>query len=398
MEETARDPGRERDSDLAERERAESKLRVAERHLRLALEGSDAYFWDWDLEARRLDVDSRWTQVFGHSADALEALPDVVPALFACEEDMPEVRELFAACCSGAKDTLASKHRVRTRAGNLLWVRIRAKVVDRRPDGAPTRIAGTIADITERKKLRERLEQAERLASIGALAGSMAHEINNPLACVLANLGYAVRELEAVPDRLRAAWAAWTPDGFDELAQALREAEHGAGRVRDIVRGLKRFVGDRAPGGGTRAGLRRAVAQALDAARDDLACCAEVACEIPDALCAEASESGLAQVFTALFVNAAEATNSAPNRVRIAARLLPAEGLVAIEVSDTGTGIAPDALPRVFEPFFTTKGVSGRGLGLSVARGIVKSAGGDIEVESAVGAGSTFRIVLPLAD
>jgi two-component system NtrC family sensor kinase len=393
---TARDAGRQHGGERAERERAESRLRVAERHLRLALEGSDAYFWDWDLEARRLDVDSRWARIFGHDSGGFEAAPLAVPALFTCEEDMPQVSELLAACVSGARDTLASKHRVRTPAGSLLWVRIRAKVVDRCPDGTPTRIAGTIADITERKKLRERLEQAERLASIGALAGSMAHEINNPLACVLANVEYALSAMEAAPAQVRAAWAAWQPGGLEELAQALREADHSACRVRDIVRGLRRFVGERTPGGAC-APLRGAVALALDAARDELARCAEIVSEIPDALFVEVGEAHLVQVFTALLVNAAEATSAAPNRVRIAARALPAEGVVAIEVSDTGAGIAPEALPHVFEPFFTTKGISGRGLGLSVSRGIVKSAGGDIEAESSAGAGSTVRIVLPIA-
>jgi PAS domain S-box-containing protein len=393
--EAARDQ-RKRAEDLAERERAESKLRVAERHLRLALEGAEAYFWDWDLEAQRLDVDSRWTQAFGLESGGLRASADDLPALFACEEDMPQVRELFSACCSGATETLASKNRVRTSAGSLLWVRIHAKVVDRRADGTPTRIAGTLVDITERKKLRERLEQAEHLASIGTLAGSMAHEINNPLACVLANVGFAAHALEGAPERVRAAWAAWEPGGLEELAQALRDADRSACRVRDIVRGLKRFVGERAPVG-TRVALRTAVALGLDAARDQLARCAEVVSEVPDALCVAASESSLVKVFGALFLNAAEATGPAPNRVRVTARATPAEGVVAIEVSDTGTGIAPDALPRIFEPFFSTKGISGRGLGLAVARGIVKSLGGDIEVESALGAGSTFRIVLPLA-
>lgn len=379
--------------ELAQRMRAEARLQVTEQHLRLALEGADAYFWDWDLDASLLDVDLRWAQAFGCASDELQAAPDEVPGFFACAEDAPHVRELFAACRSGAAESLASKHRVRTASGQVRWVRMRAKVVERRPDGTPTRIAGTIADITDRRKLRERLEHAERLASIGTMAGSMAHELNSPLACVLANVEYAARGLEAAPAAVRAAWASCDPGGLEDLGEALREADQGARRVREIVRGLKRFVGGQAPRG-NRTGLQRALAQAIESAREELARCAEVVSDVPETLFAEASESDLVQVFTALLVNAGQATDAVPNRVRISATLA-GSGLVAIEISDTGAGIAPEALPRIFDPFFTTKGLSGRGLGLSTSLAIAKSLGGDVEVESAVGAGSRFRVLLP---
>jgi CheY-like chemotaxis protein len=108
----------------------------------------------------------------------------------------------------------------------------------------------------------------------------------------------------------------------------------------------------------------------------------------------------LGQVFVNLLVNAAQAIgegNAQSNVIRLSAAVLP-DARVAVEVSDTGAGIPPAVLPHIFEPFFTTKPASiGTGLGLSICRSIVQGLGGTIEVQSQPGRGSTFRVVLPVA-
>jgi len=102
-----------------------------------------------------------------------------------------------------------------------------------------------------------------------------------------------------------------------------------------------------------------------------------------------------------LLVNAAQSIpegRAQDNEIRVDARLDPAGGGIRIEISDTGSGISPEQLPRIFDPFFTTRPVGfGPGLGLATCHGIVRSLGGEIQVESKPGAGSTFRVLIPLA-
>jgi CheY-like chemotaxis protein len=114
-----------------------------------------------------------------------------------------------------------------------------------------------------------------------------------------------------------------------------------------------------------------------------------------------ANDLRLGQVFVNLLLNAAQAIpegHAETNEIRVVTSHDEALGLVAIAIEDTGAGIAPDVKSRIFEPFFTTKPVgSGTGLGLSICHGIVAGFGGSIEVESVVGVGSTFRVLLPVA-
>jgi len=111
-----------------------------------------------------------------------------------------------------------------------------------------------------------------------------------------------------------------------------------------------------------------------------------------------ATEARIAQVVLNLVVNAAQAIpegRPAEHEIRVATRVL-SEDRIEIEVRDTGGGIAPELLPRIFDPFFTTKAPGeGTGLGLSICHGIVAGLGGEIRVESAVGAGTAFRVLLP---
>lgn len=381
--------------DLTERRRAEAELRLAEEHLRLALEGSDACFWDWDLRARRLHVDARWARAFGADANVIEATPDVPPALLAAAEDLPRFREQLALCLSDVSATLYSEHRVRGRSGELTSVRLNGRVVERQVDGTPIRLAGTLADVEHRKQLEQRLARAERLASLVALASGTAHEINSPLACVLANTSCALAALDAIPPAAREAWNTAAHGDLNEAREALRDVIDAARRVRDIVADLRRFSMAQEDLD-ARTDVRSAIDQALRLAAPDLQRCRAVKVSIPDLPAVRANEANLVQALAVILVNAGQATGASPNDVSIEAGHVAGGGHVAISVSDTGTGIARDALPRIFDPYFTTKGVGVRGVGLSMCLGIVKSLGGDIEVESLAGKGSVFRVLLPV--
>ncbi|HVG60656.1 MAG TPA: ATP-binding protein, partial [Hyalangium sp.] len=237
-----------------------------------------------------------------------------------------------------------------------------------------------------------RLVQAQRLEALGRLSAGLAHEISNPLSFILANLSFLKSQLEADVSQL-------TPKDTQELRDVCTESIDGAERIRRIIQNIKLFSRlDDAPR--TRVNVHEMLELALSDVRPLLSPDTHVVREFRDNLSVFASENGLQQVFFGLLANAAQAIKdgapSAPT-LRVAASLQE-DGRIAIEVQDNGKGIAPEHLHRVFEPFFTTKrhGTT-TGLGLSVCYGIILGLGGEITVDSALGQGATFRVLLPRA-
>jgi PAS domain S-box-containing protein len=244
---------------------------------------------------------------------------------------------------------------------------------------------GIARDVTDRKRLEAELLLAARMATVGTLAAGVAHEINNPLAFILSNVDFALKVLRRA-------------GGDAELVQALEDARDGSIRVREIVRGLQAL--SRADDAQETIDLRAVVQAAADLAGPDIRRRAALVIDGGAVPPVQASTTGLGQAIVGLLVNAAQAIpegHPAEHTVRVATATSP-DGRAVVEVSDTGAGIPPDVLPRVFDPFFTTRPVgTGTGLGLSICHGIVSRAGGEITVASAVGKGTTFRILLPPA-
>jgi PAS domain S-box-containing protein len=244
---------------------------------------------------------------------------------------------------------------------------------------------------------RLRAEQATRMASLGSLAAGVAHEINNPLAFVAANLEYAEGALRRPPGADGALQLA--PASAAEVQGALADALEGARRVKEVVRALRVYSrpteGQRAP-----VSVEAEIRAALDLAHNEIRHRAQVVTQIEWVPPVVAGEHQLGQVFLNLLVNAAQAIpegHSQENAIRVSCRLAP-DGRVMVEISDTGEGIPPERLARIFEPFFTTKAGVGTGLGLSICHGIVTGLGGQIEVASEVGRGTRFRLLFPPAE
>lgn len=246
----------------------------------------------------------------------------------------------------------------------------------------------------ERKKMQEQLLISDRMASVGTLAAGVAHELNNPLAALLANLDALGRDLAdvAIEGKLG--------DRMREVFSELRDARESGERMRHIVRDLKIF--SRASDDERRGpiDIHRVLESSLRMAHNEIRHRARVVKEYAQVPLVLGNEARLGQVFLNLVVNAAQAIpegDADHNQVRVTTRLEPS-GRVIIEVRDTGSGIAPEHLGRVFDAFFTTKPMGiGTGLGLSICHRIVRSLGGELAVESELGAGSTFRVSLPSA-
>ncbi len=255
-------------------------------------------------------------------------------------------------------------------------------------EGQPCRVL-LVRDLTEQKQLQARLMLADRMASLGTLAAGIAHEINNPLAFTLSNL--CLLEEEVLP-RLEL-----PANERGELYKLLSDALLGATRVRDIVRQLKLFSRTEEQVRTEPVDVHRVLETAIGMAWNELRHRARLVRDYSERLLVDADEGRLGQVFLNLIVNAAQAIgegNVEHNELRIVTQRL--DGDVVVEVRDTGAGMSEEHLARVFEPFFTTKPVGmGTGLGLSICHGIITSFGGRMEVESALGKGSTFRVILP---
>jgi PAS domain S-box-containing protein len=257
------------------------------------------------------------------------------------------------------------------------------------PDG-PARVA-IGRDLSDRKQTEERLKRADRLASLGTLAAGVAHELNNPLAFVLSNAEWAIERL-ARPGGPSAC-------EVDEVVRALRDVVQGAQRMRVIVNDLRTAAhSEAATDTLASVDLRRVVEFATQATSAELRPLTRLEVETGRVPLVLGSETRLAQVLVNLLVNAAHALradDASRNVVRVTLGEEPG-GRVVLTVSDNGCGIAPSIRAHLFEPFVTTKPVGqGTGLGLWVCHGIVTGHGGTIEVESAVGRGTTFRVLLP---
>lgn len=246
-----------------------------------------------------------------------------------------------------------------------------------------------------RKAMEAQLFISDRMVSMGMLAGGVAHEINNPLAYVIANLGFVGQELAGLAGRMPA-----QATSFADALVAIKDAQEGAERIRLIVRDLNTFSrSDDAKRGPV--DVHKMLDSTANMAWNEIRHRSRLVKDFaPSTLMVEGNESRLGQVFLNLLVNAAQAITEGAaekNEIRVVTRV-ERDGRIAIEVRDTGTGIPPEVRGRLFTPFFTTKPAGvGTGLGLSICHKIVSTDGGEILVESKVGIGTTFRVLLPPA-
>jgi len=374
--------------DVTRQRETERALRESEERLSLALAGAQMTLWDWDLRTGRLvlgDEVARRSRL----ASVVTGTFDEILARLVHPEDRKGAAEKLAAVLRGAAEEFVSEHRGPGRGDSWTWVVVAGHVAGRDARGEPTRLTGTLRDVTAERNLRTRLERAERLTSLGTLAGGVAHEVNNPLAYVSANLAFLREELSG---------SQGPAASREELLQALAECVEGIGRVRETVTGLERFASPETTAPAP-VDVRSEIEAALGLARHELTRRARLEVDLPAGLPRVMADGGsLRQLFLNLLVNAAQAVPEGKpdaNRIAVSARL--ESGQVVVDVSDSGVGIPSHVMPRIFDPFFSTKPVgTGTGLGLSVCHGIVKGLGGSIEVESEPGRGARFRVLLPV--
>jgi signal transduction histidine kinase/FixJ family two-component response regulator len=278
-------------------------------------------------------------------------------------------------------------------------------------------LQATVRDETEVKRLQAMLRQSDRLASMGMLAASVAHEINNPLTYVLYNIESLVIDLpqistavqrclrvlrEQIGDEAFSAVVADDADRLDpamllDIAERSMEAREGAQRIQTIAKAIGTFSRLESTRR-SRVDLNSAIESAVAMARTALKARAKLVVDFGQLPPVWASEGKLSQVFLNLLINAAQAIeegSSAHNEVEV--RTWANGDQVYATVTDSGKGVPKENLARIFEPFFTTKPAGvGSGLGLCICRNIVTDFGGDISVESEPGEGTRFIVRMPV--
>ena len=298
---------------------------------------------------------------------------------------------------------LSEIHAAVAGAANRLFLRMDRRAQTAELERRNRQLEGALSKLksSESKRLL-----SERLASIGQFASSLAHEINNPLAYVHTNVGL-LREGVGTLVRAMRTLEDGNPAGLDprtrhdaiqyarELEGMLEECATGLTMMRQIsqdLRSVSRYRTDSRE----RFDVNQVIRTACRVARVEPRLQAHLRLELhPEELPIEGSPGRMAQVVMNLVANAAESTDVARDN-HVVVRSFPLQETAIIEVADTGVGIEPERLTHIFEPFVTSRGDdSGTGIGLGIVRQIVEEHGGTVEVDSTVGVGSTFRVVVP---
>lgn len=386
--------------DISARRLAEAALRSSEERLAHALDATRDGLWDWKVGTNEVYFSPQYYRLLGYAPGEF---PAELNAFFQLlhPDDVPRVKHASEEHLAGHTAVKQSDVRLRTKTGEYRWFLDRGKVVARDAAGAPTRMVGTITDITERmqneherEKIQLRLLQNQKYEALGTLAGGVAHDFNNLLTGMI-NYTHLARE-DCPPDH---------PQVRESLSEALACADRAKELVQQILLLSRSEDAQRSP---VRVGPL--VKEALSLLRATLPAAIEIVAEIdPASPLILANPTQIHQVMMNLAINAAHAMKERGGvlTVRVGPHLvsphaaaelpgLTAGPHVRIEVADTGPGMEPAVMARIFEPFFTTKAVGeGTGLGLALVHSVIRSHGGSIDVQSRPGAGAHFFLYLP---
>jgi PAS domain S-box-containing protein len=360
----------------------EAAERKAEQHaavLQAVVENAPDYVIQLDLEGRIGFINRVEPPLTAEAVTGTSWFEQIGP------EQRAQARSVFERVIMHGKPVELELNVLRT-DNKVGWYALRMGVVNNK-DKVATGVVIVARDVTEKKQTEMQLMLADRMASVGTLAAGVAHELNNPLAAVIANLDMATHDLGALGAKVEL-----PPD----LLEGLQDARLGAERVRMIVRDLKIFSRGHEEHRGA-VDVRKVLESTLRLAQNEIRHRAKLEQGYGEIPRVDANEGRLGQVFLNLIVNAIQAIpegNYEQHTIKVVTAL---EGdRVSITVSDTGSGISPEVQRRLFTPFFTTKS-AGVGLGLAIAHRIVSDFGGTLDFSTELGKGSTFRVRLPIA-
>ena len=374
----------------SENERLLEQVKEAKERLDLSLHAANILIWDWDVRRRDVFLGGSWANIVGLSKEGgtrtLEELANLVHP-----DDLPRVKQALAACRSGAQSEYVAEHRVKTLAGGWVWSLSRGKVIERDSTGGAMRMTGVNVDIDDRKRAEaELLAAMQREKELSELkskfVSTASHEFRTPLATMLSS----AELLEHYSENL-------APEERRNLLQTIQGSAKRMSEMIDDVLTL-----GRAESGVLKLNLGPTNLREL---------CERVVSEFRiaqgkhhvitlddrfDRLEAYMDERLLRHILNNLLSNAVKYS---PTGSEVTFSLERRDEQAAIEIRDRGIGIPPEDQPRMFESFQRASNVENRpgtGLGLAIVKKAVELHGGEISLQSAVGSGTRFTVVLPL--
>jgi PAS domain S-box-containing protein len=371
-----------------ENARLYEELRRSEAFLAEGQKLSQTGSWGWKNSSRELTWSSEHFHILGFEADktrpTLEIFWDRVHP-----EDRPGLEQAFDRTIREKSD-FDKEFRVVLPDGSVRHLHGVGHAVINESD----EFIGTTADVTERKRAEEALRNAQaelaratRLTTVGELAASIAHEINQPLAAIAINAGAGLR------------WLNRDQPDLDEARDAILRVARDGKRARDVIRGLRALVKRSGPER-ARLDINEAIQEVLALTRNERQR-HEVVLHT-DMFTGDWPVFGdrvqLQQVMLNLIMNGLEAMNAVTDRPRVLAISTQpaAQGGVVVAVEDTGPGVDPTTADRIFDPFFTTK-PNGMGMGLSICRSIIEAHGGQLWASPRMPHGTAFCFTVPAA-
>src|SRR5256886_515437 len=374
--------------DVTELVNKDAALRESEERMRMTAEAVNLGIWEWDLSKDEIWATNARRALLGWPASGKITLEHFISRLH--PDDRDRIRQAIDDAIHKGQD-FDSEYRLVLPDGIVRWMATRGSV-RLYAHGQPAQLLGISIDITARKQAelearqrRDELSHLSRVALIGEMSASIAHELNQPLAGIVSNAGAGQRFIDRGNVDLQ------------EMRELLSDIGADARRASDVVRGIRGMI-KKEQMGRQRINLNDIVTNVVHILSSDALL---HWCELKTSLdtnlpMVEADPIQIQQVLINLVVNAFEAMPETPvstREVEINTQQ-NADGAVRVSVRDYGVGISPETRSRLFEQFFTTK-AEGLGMGLAIARSIVEAHAGTIDAESAEDGGARFHFTLP---
>ena len=386
-------------SDQAAQDQLLASLREERERLAGILRGTNVGTWEWNVQTDGLLVNERWAEITGRTLAEISPVTIETWKKLTHPEDLKASNELMERHFRGELDYYELELRMWHKEERWVWILDRGRVTSWTPDGKPLMVMGTHQDITERKRAEEErmrleadLQQAQKMESVGRLAGGVAHDFNNILTVILGHVQMAIDQV----------------DPSQEIHSDLTEIQKAAERSADLTRQLLAF-----------ARKQSIVPKVLDLSKILEGLVPMLRRLIGESISlvwqpngelwpVQMDPSQVDQILVNLCANARDSI-SGVGKIEIQLENVRfddaycddhagfhAGEFIRLRVRDNGRGMDQETMGHIFEPFFTTKGIGeGTGLGLATIYGIVKQNKGFIHVQSQLGEGTEFHIFLP---